>query len=135
MDAPAIEREIEIDLSTEELWELISTAEGWRSWLVDDVDIDVRVGAAGIAIDDDVRRAIAVEHVGDSEVRFVWCDEEGEVSRVTLSIDDSDDGSRLRISEQWLAPTRCADCPLRAERRWDLRACLLCLGALAPCRA
>ena len=135
MDAPAIEREIEIDLSTEELWDLISTADGWRTWLVDDIDTDVRVGAAGVAIDDDVRRAIAVEHVGGGEVRFLWCDDQGDVSRVTIAIDDGGSRPRLRISEQWLAPTACADCPLRAEQRWDLRTCLLCLGALAPCRA
>ena len=41
----------------------------------------------------------------------------------------------LHVTEQWLVASACADCPLRADAalRWDLRACLLCLGAHA-CR-
>jgi uncharacterized protein YndB with AHSA1/START domain len=135
MDAPAVERELEIDLSAEELWELISTAEGWRSWLVDETALEVREGAAGTVVDDGERRSVVIERIADGEVRFVWRAEDGDVSRVVIAIDDTQPRVRLRITEQWLAPVACAECPLRAEARWDLRTCLLCLGALAPCRA
>ena len=40
----------------------------------------------------------------------------------------------LRITEEWLAPSACAMCPLRSADRWDLRACLLCISAEAACR-
>ena len=134
MDAPVIERDVDLDMPADELWELISTSEGWRQWLVDDASVSVREGAGGEVVDDGVRRHVAIEHVGQGEVRFLWT-ADGEVSRVTIAIDEREPARvRLRITEEWLSPTACADCPLRASGRWELRECLLCLRTLATCR-
>ena len=38
-DDVCVEREIELEGSAAELWELVATADGWRQWLVDDAAI------------------------------------------------------------------------------------------------
>jgi uncharacterized protein YndB with AHSA1/START domain len=136
MAASSIERTIhldgELELSADELWRLIGTAEGWSEWLVDGADLEMRDGAIGEVFDDGVRRAVRIESVRPGEgITFVWSSDDGDVSHVTLRIDGSSDGRRvLRITEESLAA--CAQCPLRDEARasrWDLRECLLCLAA------
>jgi uncharacterized protein YndB with AHSA1/START domain len=145
MAAPVIERTVHLDgildgdleLPADEAWRLIGTADGWREWLVDEADVDVREGAEGEVVDDDVRRAVRIETVQQgTRITFVWSADDGDVARVTLHLDQTDDGRRvLRITEQPLAA--CADCPLQAHSRasrWDLRACLLCLSARTASR-
>ena len=48
---PTIERSTDLDMDVDELWQLISTAEGWREWLVDEADIDVSAGSEGSTSD------------------------------------------------------------------------------------
>jgi uncharacterized protein YndB with AHSA1/START domain len=138
MDAPlTVEREIEIDLSAEELWELIATAAGWEQWMVDTASLAVQPGEAGEVEEDGVRRTVSVAEVRAGEsVTFHWAEvgRADDLSVVRLDVIDDERGSRLRITEQWLAPAACADCPLRAGTRWDLRECFLCLTTLTSCR-
>jgi uncharacterized protein YndB with AHSA1/START domain len=138
MDAPlTIEREIEIELSAEELWELIGTAGGWQQWMVDSASLAVLPGEVGEVEDDGVRRTVRVAEVRDGEaVTFHWAEvgRPDDLSVVTLEVIDDERGRRLHVTEQWLAPAACAACPLRSGARWDLRECLLCLAALTPCR-
>lgn len=137
MAASSIDRTLDLDdldLPADEAWRLIGTAEGWREWLVDEADIDVREGADGDVLDDDVRRAVRIETVEQgTRITFVWSADDGDVARVTLRLDETTDGRRvLRITEEPIEA--CADCPLRADARalrWALRACLLCLSARA----
>jgi len=139
MDAPlTIERLIDLDLPADELWALIATGEGWQRWMVDRAGLPVAPGSSGTVVDDGVERAVLVHEVIDRRsVTFHW----GEVgriddlSRVTLEIVETSEGRRaLKVTEQWLAPSACADCPLRAADRWDLRACVLCLTSATRCR-
>ncbi|MBI4932713.1 MAG: hypothetical protein HY828_02470 [Actinobacteria bacterium] len=140
MAAPSIERTILLDdlaMSSDELWRLVATAEGWREWLVDEADIDVRDGAAGDVVDDGVRRAVRIGSVLHGEqISFVWSSDDTDLSHVTLRIQKTDDGRRaLHITEVPIAA--CAQCPMRVEAvasRWDLRECLLCLAAHASSR-
>lgn len=142
MAAPSIDRTIpldgELDLTPDEAWRLIGTAAGWREWLVDEADVDLREGGEGEIVDDEVRRAVRIETVQEgARITFVWSADEGDATRVTLRLDETVDGRRvLRITEEPIEA--CADCPLRADvraTRWDLRACLLCLSARATSRA
>jgi uncharacterized protein YndB with AHSA1/START domain len=139
MDAPlAIERLIDLDLPADELWALIASAEGWQRWMVDHAGLPVVPGASGVVVDDGVERAVLVHEVIDRRaVTFHWSEvgRADDVSRVTLEIVETADGRRaIKVTEQWLAPSACAECPLRAEARWDLRACVLCLTADVSCR-
>jgi uncharacterized protein YndB with AHSA1/START domain len=139
MDAPlTIERLIDLDLPADELWELIATGEGWKHWMVDHAGLPVVPGASGVVVDDGVERAVLVHEVLEGRsVTFHWSEvgRADDVSRVTLEIVETVDGRRaIKVTERWLAPSACADCPLRSEARWDLRACVLCLTAGVPCR-
>jgi uncharacterized protein YndB with AHSA1/START domain len=139
MDAPlTIERLIDLDLSADELWALIASAEGWQQWMVDDARLPIEANGGGTVTDDGVERAVLVHEVIDRRsVTFHWSEagRADDVSRVTLEIVETAHGRRaIKVTEQWVAPSACADCPLRAEARWDLRACVLCLTADALCR-
>ena len=154
MAAPSIERTILLDdlaMSSDEVWRLIGTAEGWREWLVDRADyivVESTYGdrdhetqdieaAIGEVVDDGVRRAVRIGHVRSGEhLTFVWSSDEGDLSEVTLRLDETADGRRvLRITEAPMAT--CVECPLRDDARtsrWALRECLLCLTARATSR-
>ena len=140
MAATGIERTVHLDelgLSTDEAWRLIGTTEGWREWLVDHADVDVREGGDGEVIDDEVRRAVRIETMQEGvRITFVWSADDGDAARVTLQLDETADRRRvLRITEDVVAA--CATCPLRADARasrWDLRECLLCLTACTTSR-
>ena len=139
MDASqTIQREIDLDLPVEELWALIATAEGWRQWIVDEAQLELVTGAEGMVIDDGARRAVLVQDVvAGRSVTFHWSQtgRSDDLSRVTLEIVERADGRRaIKVTEQWLSPSQCADCPLRAGERWDLRACVVCLLADTACR-
>ena len=131
-----IEREIEVDLPADQLWELIGTAEGWQRWLVDHAAVVVAAGAEGEVVDDGDRRTVRVVQIDAGRgVTFEWesADRPGDRSVVSLRIVDDEHGARLHVTESWSAAAACAGCPLRAGARWDLRECVLCLGALAAC--
>ncbi len=132
-----VTREVELDMTADEAWALVGTAEGWRQWLVDSGDMPVETGAEGELVDDGVARLVRVHSVEPGRAIVLhWHERDrlDELSSVTIEVVGLPDGrQRLRITEQW--PTAvCADCPLRAGARWDLRACLLCLAARPTCR-
>ena len=139
MDEPlTVHRDVDLDLPADELWRLISTAAGWREWMVDGADLAIVAGAEGVLTDDGVQRMVRVDEVVDGRsVTFHWCEpgRGDDLSAVRLQLVERPEGGvRLRITEEWLAPHACAECPLRAAARWDLRACVLCFTALASCR-
>ena len=130
-----VQREVDLDVDLAEAWRLIATAEGWQEWMVDSADVEVAPGAAGAVVDDGILWRVLVDEVGERSVRFVWSDEDGATSRVELAVEATEDGrARIRITEE-LPAAACAECPLRAADRWDLRACLLCLRQQVACRA
>jgi uncharacterized protein YndB with AHSA1/START domain len=138
MDTPlTIERLIDLDLSAADLWALISTTDGWRRWMVDRADVPLVPGAGGVVVDDGVHRAFHVHDMVDGRsVTFHWSEvgRSDDLSRVTLEIVETANGRRaIKVSEEWFGAA-CADCPLRAADRWDLRACVLCLTAEVACR-
>lgn len=141
-----VERTVDLDLPADELWRLISTANGWREWMADEATIAITAGAEGTVVDDGVERVVRIHEVLDGRaVTFHWS-EPGTIddlavvtksvtSVVTLALEERPGGGhRLHITEEWLGATACADCPLRAGDRWDLRTCVLCLTAGTPCR-
>lgn len=130
-----VRRDVDLDLDASEAWRLIATAEGWQEWMVDAADVQVSPGSGGTVEDDGVLRTVLVHEVGERSVRFVWSDDDGGTSRVELALETTENGrTRIRITEEWPAAA-CAECPLRAADRWDLRACLLCLRERATCCA
>ena len=69
---PTIERSTDLDMDVDELWQLISTAAGWREWLVDEADIDVHAGCESSTSDAGIRRAVRIAQVRERrQVDFV----------------------------------------------------------------
>jgi hypothetical protein len=130
--SPTVVRSTELDMGVDELWRLISTAEGWAGWLVDDAEIDVMAGASGSASDAGIRRDIRIDHVNEGRrVDFVWWerDEPSSKSYVQLEIVElPTGGSRLNVSEQ-LVSTH-ATLSSSVDAWWQVRFVSLWLLAL-----
>ena len=112
LDDPIIERTADLEMDADQLWELISTADGWRSWLVDDTDVVVSPGATGTATEDGIERQVRVDLVHQrNSIGFSWWqrDDPSSGSYVQLDIVELPrGGSQLRISERFIstAPLR-----------------------------
>ena len=92
-----IERNAELDLDVHELWTLISTSQGWSSWLVDHADIAVVTDAKGTAVDDGVERTVHIDSVTEGRaIGFSWWarDDPSSVSAVQLDIVELPEGAR-----------------------------------------
>ena len=70
-DDVCVEREIELEGSAAELWELVATADGWRQWLVDHAAIEIEVGGVGEVVDDHARHRVLVRGRGVVELAAV----------------------------------------------------------------
>lgn len=132
-----IERSIELDLPSDQLWNLVSTPEGWRRWLVDSGDVEVREGGEGRVTDGDVDREVRIGTVDHSRgVTFTWWDREdpSTVSEVRIAIVHRDDGvTEIAITERIpsLVVAASAMSASAAEHRlddirfaWEVRACV-----------
>jgi uncharacterized protein YndB with AHSA1/START domain len=118
-----VSRQVELDISPEALWDAISQRPGLETWLGDAVDVELRPGAAGIVVDDDVTRRIRVDTVDPGRGwSFHWQVDDEPESHVVLAIAATDDGgSRLTITES-LSPQASA---AGHGFRWELCALLL----------
>src|SRR4051794_21049752 len=130
--SPTVVRSTDLDMDVDELWQLISTADGWRGWLVDDADIDVSPGSSGSALDAGVRRDVRIDHVNDRcKVDFVWWerDEPSSKSYVQLEIVElPTGGSRLNVREQLVGAN--ATMSSSVDAWWQVRFVSLWLLAL-----
>ena len=133
-DDLTIERITDLDLSADELWSLISTAEGWRSWLVDDTQLAVEPDAEGTATEDGLVREVRIDTIVDGRgVNFSWWDRDdpSSGSHVQLRIVELPDGrSQLHIAEQFVGAPATAVMSAEAMLSWDVRMVSLWLLAL-----
>ena len=108
----SIQRSTDLDIDVAQLWELISTSEGWSSWLVDEASVHVAPAATGVAIDDGVVREIRIESVATGRgLGFSWWDRDdpSSVSHVQLDIIELPHGrSQLHITDRGLINTGLA---------------------------
>jgi uncharacterized protein YndB with AHSA1/START domain len=133
-----IERTAQLDVGADELWALISTAEGWRSWLVDDTVLDITPESTGSAVEDGRTRSVRIDTVTDRHrVGFSWWDRDDPSSGscVDLAIVPLPDGrSQLRITERFVGASASAHAsistPMSAGLAWDVRLVSLWLLAL-----
>ena len=129
-----VERQIELEASPEEVWQLVCEPE---SWLADAGSVDLRPGGSGRLVDDGVARRVEVETVDEgARVVFRWWDEDhGEdgASLVEITVRPSTGPTALAIRETLLVPVARASVRgprawARAGLRWEVR--LACLAFL-----
>ncbi len=134
LDDPIIERTADLEMDADRLWELISTADGWRSWFVDETDIVVAPGATGTATEDGIEREVRVDTVTEGRtIGLSWWqrDDPSCGSYVRLDIVElPHGGSQLRISERFINITPTATMSAATTMLWDVRMVSLWLLAL-----
>jgi uncharacterized protein YndB with AHSA1/START domain len=136
-DEPSIERHADLDIDVNDLWTLISTADGWSSWLVDVADVTISPGQTGTATDDGVERSVQIDDVDPGHrIGFSWWnrDDPASVSYVQLDIVGlPDNRSRLHVTEQFRRATSTTATTTTATTcsiGWDVRLVSLWLMAL-----
>jgi hypothetical protein len=133
-DDLVVERNADLDLDAEALWGLISTSEGWSSWLVDEADVTIAPEADGTTTDDGVERSVHIDSVIEgSGIRFSWWErgDPSSVSQVQLDIVELPAGrSRLHISERLIGSTTTAAMSCSVAPTWEVRLVSLWLLAL-----
>ena len=123
-DFTIVTRDIELELTQEQLWELIAAGDGWRAWMVDEADVEVAPGGTGEVAEAGARRHVEVTAVRRGEsVHFVWwpAGDEELASSVSLTVDtDATGAAVLRVVEVF-PPAATVD-PVSASIAWDVRA-------------
>src|SRR5258706_9095051 len=103
MEDVTITRRVDLDVSLDELWRLVSEPGELAGWFADSVELDLRPGGAGRIIDGGVHRDVRVDRVDPGHrIEFMWhdLDEPATASRVVIEIGPAADGrSRLDITE------------------------------------
>ena len=130
-----VERSIDLDRPTAEVWALLATADGWCEWMVDSAAIEVASGAVGSVVDDEVHRRVCIRHVDEGQgLTFAWWehDDPASASEVTITLHElGDGGSRVHVIERAVlgAAVRTAQPSV-----WEVRACLLAMALHSPAR-
>ena len=133
-DDLAIERRTDLDMHVSDLWALISTADGWSSWLVDGADLTISAGETGTAIHDGVEQSVQINTVTDGHsIGFSWWDRDdpASASYVQLEVVElPDDRSQLHITERFLGAAPTAATAVSCAISWDVKLVSLWLLAL-----
>ena len=99
-----LQRELELDLDPELVWELITRPDDLAAWLGEEVDLEPVEGSAGRVVEDDgtVRRLVVGEVELGRRLSWDWWadgDADATVSRVELTLDPTEHGTLLRVRE------------------------------------
>ena len=111
-----VTREVDLESSVDEVWELLTDSDELSGWFGDDVSLDATPGGEGTFVEDGlVRRAVVEEVEAGRHLSFRWWvdgDEES-ASRVAFTITETDAGTHLTVTE-----TACAACAAAASVLW-----------------
>jgi uncharacterized protein YndB with AHSA1/START domain len=102
----AITRTVDLDLSPDELWEMIGNGDRWADWMVDAATLEVEPGATGVVTDGDEDREVRIQRVEAGErISFQWwpVGQPDQSSSVDLVILPARHGTVLEIVETFPA--------------------------------
>jgi len=117
-----VTRELVVPAAEEDVWDALTNPERLSEWFANDVELTVERGGEGVFrwADGAVRRAV-VDAV-DERRRLVmrWWDEDepAAVSVVTITLDEADEGTRVRVVETASAPFAAAEWATALELRF-----------------
>jgi uncharacterized protein YndB with AHSA1/START domain len=112
MTPDEVTREIELPAQPDEVWRSVTEPDELGDWLEADVELDPRPGGTGSFrfADGEVRRALVRDVEPGQRLAFTWWpltgDDVGRATTVTITIEPSGDGSRLRLVESPRAGAR-----------------------------
>jgi uncharacterized protein YndB with AHSA1/START domain len=115
----SVERSVLLDAPAAEAWRAISDESVLREWLAPEVDLDLRPGGAlRCRTEDGEERPGTVELVEEGErLAFRWRRDGGAASRVEISLEEVDGGTRVDVVETGLEASAGA----RASEGWRTR--------------
>ena len=115
----AVEREVVFEAPVDEVWQALTRAERLREWFANEVELEARPGGTGVVRWDDgsLRRALVEEVEEERLLAFRWSDEDGGESRVELALEETEGGTRLRVTETCETPRASA---LAGEWSWGV---------------
>ena len=96
---PEVERSIEVDVPTEEVWRHVVDGDLAEEWL--GVEIEPRRGGAVTVPDEDMIGTVEEVEAGRS-ITWSWRKLDGDPSQVTIVIEPTDTGSRVTVTERLL---------------------------------
>ena len=124
-----IRRNVDLDVSAEQLWQLVSDPERLAEWLGEAVDIDLQPGGTGTITDDGVLKFVHVDRVDvGTQLSFSWWepDQPQHTAQVVFDIAPlAGGGSRLRITETMSLGTTASITTTARQARWEARVCAL----------
>ena len=106
-DPIVITRDLELDVPSDELWQLVADGERWAEWLTDAADVVVEPARQGTVVDEDgVERRVSIHSVvpgAQRSLRVVAVRSTGRVvdgraGGCTLAPQQGDAGERSRLS-------------------------------------
>jgi uncharacterized protein YndB with AHSA1/START domain len=109
-----VTRDVDLPASPDDVWEQVTESDSLGEWLEADVELDPRPGGAGSFrfADGEVRRALVRDVEPGRRLAFTWWpltgDDVGRATTVTITIEPTDGGSRLRLVESPRARARAA---------------------------
>jgi uncharacterized protein YndB with AHSA1/START domain len=107
-----VTRAVELPASPDEVWEQVADSDRLGEWLAADVELDARPGGSGTFrfADGEVRRALVHDVEPGRRLAFTWWPltgaDVGRSTSVTITIEPTDGGSRLRLVETARAGAR-----------------------------
>ena len=129
-----VRRNVELDVSVEQLWDLVSDPARLAEWLGDAVDIDLQPGGTGAITDDGVLKFVHVDRVDSGrQLSFSWWepDQPQHTAQVVFEVAPTPGGgSRLEITETMLTTpsasmTASAVSAEARQLQWEARVCAL----------
>jgi uncharacterized protein YndB with AHSA1/START domain len=106
----SVRREMVLPVRPEELWPALTEADRLAEWFAPEVDIDARPGGGAVfRWAGGARRAVIEEVEAPHRLSFRWAemgeDGEAERSRVEFTLEEVEEGTRLRVVETAAAET------------------------------
>jgi uncharacterized protein YndB with AHSA1/START domain len=93
-------REVTFDAPAEEVWEALTDSERLEEWFANDVDFDLERGGIFRWDDGETRHAVVEQVDPGRRLAIRWWDPEApEESEVTFTLDETEDGTRLVVTE------------------------------------
>ena len=113
MTDPRVEREIELDAPPDDVWEELADPDRLGAWFGAGVDLEVEPGGTGTFSfpGGEMRRARVVDVEEGRRVSFLWwpvAPAVGRPTHVTITIEPTGAGSRVRVREAPSARARAA---------------------------
>ena len=93
-------REVVFDASPDEVWDALTDPERLEEWFANDVEFDLDRGGVFRWEDGEIRHAVVEEVEPERRLAIRWWDPSAPVeSEVTFTLDETDTGTRLIVTE------------------------------------